>query len=136
MNHNAIRLEWKRAVETLESAELLFGNQYYTGALSRAYYSVLYAAKAAFLVQNVVTASHSGLRNRFGELFIKSGIFDKEFGRIISDLYNMRSTADYDSSFEPHQDEVKEKIENAHKFLNRVKEYLIQNHIQLNNENT
>ena len=66
MNRNMVLAEWQRATQSLHAAELLAREGYREDAVSRAYYAVLHAAKAALLVHDVATTSHAAVRRMFG----------------------------------------------------------------------
>ena len=59
MREVQIRAEWRRAVKAQGAADLLLEEGFYEDAVSRAYYAVLHAAKAALLARNIITESHT-----------------------------------------------------------------------------
>ena len=66
MNRNMVMAEWSRAREALRAAETLTRNRCYADGISRAYYAILHAAKAALQVHNVAAESHAAVRRMFG----------------------------------------------------------------------
>ena len=50
---------------------LLYENELYNDAASRAYYAMHHAAKAALLMKDIDITSHKALISKFGESFIK-----------------------------------------------------------------
>ena len=54
MNRNMVLAEWSRARQSLQAAETLTRDSLYADAVSRAYYSILHAAKAALHVHDIV----------------------------------------------------------------------------------
>src|SRR2546422_2311614 len=66
MNRNMVLAEWQRATQSLHAAELLAREGYREDAVSRAYYAILHAAKAALFVHDVATTSHAAVRRIFG----------------------------------------------------------------------
>ena len=54
--------EWSRAHEALRAAETLTREHCYADAISRAYYAILHAAKAAVHIHDVAVASHAAVR--------------------------------------------------------------------------
>ena len=68
-----IRAEWNRALKSLGAAETLYDQKYYEDSISRAYYAVLHAAKAALLVNEVLAKSHSAVRNLFSQKLATTG---------------------------------------------------------------
>jgi len=57
MNRNMVLAEWNRARESLRAAETLTRNACYADAISRAYYAILHAAKAALHVHDIAAES-------------------------------------------------------------------------------
>ena len=53
MRHQQVQAEWRRAQKALQAAELLQQHGLVEDAISRAYYAIMHAAKAALLVHTV-----------------------------------------------------------------------------------
>ena len=70
---NEIEAELSRARQWLQAAELLCENALYSDSLSRSYYAVLHAARAALLTQGVRVTSHEAVKRLFGLHLIKAG---------------------------------------------------------------
>jgi uncharacterized protein (UPF0332 family) len=86
--------------EALESAELLFNNEKYDSAASRAYYSMFDAARASLFaldVENAGTLSktHNGLIMAFGKHVVKPDYVDAELGKALNRAQSDRLIADY-----------------------------------------
>lgn len=75
---------------------MLYDNEYYEQADSRAYYAAFYAAEAALLALGEARSKHSGLMAAFGRLVVKEGGFDAELWRSYRDLFELRNVADYE----------------------------------------
>ena len=71
----------KRAERYLKSAEILLKDEDYESSVSRTYYAMFYSAQAALLTKKLSFSSHKGVISAFGEHFVKTGVFPKEFGR-------------------------------------------------------
>jgi len=118
-----IQSHWKKSLNALNSAKSLFREGYLEDAISRAYYSVFHAAKAALLVHDIpVTKSHRAVRNYFGQILINSGEIEKEWGRILSLEYDLRTSADYNELFWAESEHADRLIKNAEGFLKRMEE--------------
>ncbi len=57
MNRALVLGEWKRAAESLGAAESCRRDGYYADSVSRAYYAILHAAKAALYLQGISAES-------------------------------------------------------------------------------
>lgn len=69
------------------------------GAISRAYYAMFDAARAALDVVDPELAaakSHTGIIGRFGEHVLIGRGLDRELGRILNTAEDLRLAADYD----------------------------------------
>ena len=85
---------------------------------------MFFMAEALLLTKNLKASSHKGVMTLFGEHFIKTGIFDKEFGRYLRRAYDLRQIGDYAIGFMVDEKEAKNKLEKAKIFVSEVEEYL------------
>lgn len=70
---------------------------YYNTAMNRMYYACFYAVSALLLQSGIDgVKTHEGARQKFGQHFVLTGKFAKEWGRFYSVLFNNRSAADYE----------------------------------------
>ena len=103
---------------TLDDAELLLTNRRFRGAANRAYYAMFYAAHAALDQIGVPRpGTHSGLINRFGYHYARTGIVDRRFGREIQNAYTLRIASDYQIDADTTYDDVIVSVENARAFI-------------------
>jgi uncharacterized protein (UPF0332 family) len=58
MNSKNVRAEFTRALKSLQAAKVLQADGLFEDAVSRAYYAVMHAAKAALLIHDRVVESH------------------------------------------------------------------------------
>lgn len=56
---------------------------YHDDAVSRAYYVVLHAAKAALLVHDIAAESHTSVRRLFGKHLILTGAIEPEWSKYL-----------------------------------------------------
>ena len=81
-------------------------------------------AEAALLTKNLSAFSHKGVISLFGEHFIKTGIFDRDLGKALSDAYDKRLIGDYGIGFILTEEEARDMLETAKNFVQRLKSYL------------
>lgn len=124
MNLEEIKKEISRAEKSLNSAKILAKNNYLEDAISRCYYGILHAAKAALLVEGVNISSHKAVRRLFGQHIIKTGKLDSKYAKILASIQDDRFRADYDVVYLAAEEDVKESLKIAGDFLNAVKAYL------------
>jgi uncharacterized protein (UPF0332 family) len=80
----------------MHSAQMLIKEQDYNSAVSRIYYAMFYRVQAILLTQNISASTHIGTAQKFGELFIKTGVLPKEFSRHLTYAMERRSKGDYE----------------------------------------
>lgn len=85
----------KRAQTSISAAKDMVENGYYDIAASRAYYAAFYAASALLLKENIDATKHSGVIASIHRLFVKEGKLDKEQGRNLQWLFDVRGVGDY-----------------------------------------
>lgn len=126
MNRASTIGEWRRAQKALGAAEVLSGEGYAADAVSRAYYAIMHAAKAALFVHDVATSSHVGTKRMFGLHLVRTNRIEPEWADHLAEGSDERLTADYDvhSLFSGQQAE--REAERARAFLDRVHGYLIE----------
>jgi len=112
------------AEERLDEAHLLLEQNFYNGAVSRAYYAMFAAARAALLTREIQVKTHTGLRSAFGNEFIKNGQIDKIYGRMLSRGEHIREEADYGSDKRITKEEAEATVISASSFIQIVKDIL------------
>lgn len=97
--------EWRRAEECLGAATLCLDHGFYADAVSRAYYAVLHATKAALAyvtatdveaAGDILPETHEGVTNRFGLRLVRPGHIERMWATILGQLNQLRFSADYD----------------------------------------
>lgn len=124
MREVQIRAEWRRAVKAQGAADLLLEAGFYEDAVSRAYYAVLHAAKAALFTRDIVTESHTAVRRLFGKELVQQGLLEKEWAMILAHEQDERASADYDVELSFSQEVAGQRVEEARSFLERIYSFL------------
>lgn len=119
-----IRAFLERAAESLASARLLLNSSFYDDAVSRAYYAMYYAAKAALESIGVETRSHAGVINQFGLHFITKGQLDSQYGSMLTQAFQARHSSDYDVQVNTRPVVAESVVANAEQFVAKIKELL------------
>ena len=88
--------EWNRARECLRAAETFTRERCYADAMSRTYYAILHAAKAALHVHDIAAESHPAVRRMFGLHLVKPGEIEAEWAAYLVESLDDRLAADYD----------------------------------------
>lgn len=112
------------AYKTYEAAKVLAESGFWNSAVNRLYYAVFYIVNAILVQNEIIAQSHSGVKSQFSLHFVKTGKFDKKYGKLLAELYDWRQKGDYESLYEfdsesvlPLFDSVLEMIQTIEKEL-------------------
>lgn len=67
-------------------------------AVSRAYYAVLHAARAALMSKGVAASTHAGVWRQFGKEFVGTGEVEAEWAKTLAPVQSASERADYDTA--------------------------------------
>lgn len=88
---------------------------------------MFYAVNALLVMNNIQTKSHSATKSQFSLYFVKTGKFDKKYGKLFSELFDWRQKGDYENIFDydnksvqPMFKPVEEMIELIEKEINNA----------------
>ncbi|MEW5938721.1 MAG: HEPN domain-containing protein [Chloroflexota bacterium] len=107
----------QRAQISINAAKDMIEKEYYDIAASRAYYAAFYAASALLLKEDIDTSKHSGVIASIHRLFVKEGKLDKEQGRNLQWLFDLRGVGDYGVSEHVASGEAYKSVKVAEEFL-------------------
>jgi uncharacterized protein (UPF0332 family) len=120
-----VAAEWSRAREALRAAETLTRERCYADAISRAYYAILHASKAALHVHDVAAESHAAVRRMFGLYLVRSGEIEPEWSAYLVESLDDRLAADYDVESSFSREDAKSECRRSREFLSRIRRYLL-----------
>jgi uncharacterized protein (UPF0332 family) len=123
-NSAEISANLERAETNLQAAKDLVEKEYYDIAAARAYYSAFYAASALLLSTGLDTSKHSGVIALIHQHFVKTGKLDREQGKNLNWLFEIRGIGDYGVSAHVGSGEAHRSIKIAENFLAAAKEIL------------
>jgi uncharacterized protein (UPF0332 family) len=112
------------AEETLNAAQILLNEEYLRDAVNRAYYAVFYIAEALLNEKDLRFKKHGAVHGAFARHYIKTGLFDAKYHKLLLLAFGRRMLGDYDEVVQFKLDEVKETITGAWDFLQAAKSYL------------
>ncbi|HUU41596.1 MAG TPA: HEPN domain-containing protein [Desulfatiglandales bacterium] len=110
--------------EDLETAKELLKLNRHRAAVNRAYYAIFSTTNAVLLSKQIERSKHSGVEAAFIQNFIKTGIFRIEFGKMFNYIRKKREECDYSSRIEIDRETAEKIVEDAEKFIRRMKAYL------------
>ena len=100
---------------------------YREDAVSRAYYAILHAAKAALFVHDVEVASHAAVRRMFGLHLVRTGEIEREWALCLAGGSDDRLIADYNVHTRFTSEEARYECRQAREFMERIERYLLGN---------
>ena len=95
------------AHKTFNAAKILAENGFWNSVVNRLYYSIFYAVNALLVANEIITKSHSATKSQFSLHFVKTGKFDKKYGKLLSELFDWRQKGDYENIFDYNESSVK-----------------------------
>lgn len=117
-----IRYRLETSYTTFEAARVLADNGFWNSAVNRLYYSLFYAVSALLVLHDIQTKKHSSVKSQFSLHFIKTGVFDKKFGQLLSELFDWRQKGDYENIFDYDQESVQPLFIPVKEMLDLIKE--------------
>jgi uncharacterized protein (UPF0332 family) len=97
----------------------------WNSCVNRLYYSCFYCVNALLVRNNITTHTHNGTKSKFHATFVKTGLIDKVYGKLYSDLFDWRQQGDYADFVEFDETTVAPLIEQTETFIKLI-ENLIQ----------
>ncbi len=116
------RLE--KAAGNLKAARLMFDNSLLLESISRSYYCIFHSVRALIAYEKFDSRKQSTIIGYFNKNYVKTGKIEKEYSKIISKAFKIRTDSDYKDFYLVSNEETKEQLENAEKFLKRIKKYI------------
>lgn len=119
---SAYRLE--KAADDLDTADLMFKNNKLSQSINRSYYSMFHAVRALLALAILDSKKHSGVISFFNTHYIKPGKIEPEYSKMLSNAFDIRNDSDYDDFYIAPREDALIQLENAKKFLKRIREYI------------
>lgn len=113
------------ADEFLADAKLCLAHSRLRSAVNNAYYAMFHASQAILASKGFSPPkTHKGLRELLGKEVIMAGLLEKEFGRDLSEAFEMRQAGTYDIYASFGEKGVGEIVDKANRFVKRIREIL------------
>jgi len=118
------RLYFDYARRDLQAAESNLELGFYHITISRAYYAMFYAASALLASRGITRSKHSGVLSAFGEYFVKTGLIEPEYAKMLGHAFDSRLDSDYDLTYTAEMATAEDILRDAHRFVARIARYL------------
>jgi uncharacterized protein (UPF0332 family) len=116
-----VRYWWKKAEESIASAQREIDHESLSFAMNRIYYAAFYAVSAALLERQIKFKKHSGVRSAFHREFVKSGKLDTDWGTFYDSLFEQRQEGDYFPLIEFNRSEVQAQLHKCQNLLSLIR---------------
>ena len=113
------------ADEFLADARLCLEHSRLRSAINSAYYAMFHASQAILALKGISPPkTHKGLRELLGREIIITGLLEKEFGRDLSEAFEMRQASIYDIYANFEEESVSKIVDKAERLVKRIKEII------------
>jgi len=123
-NSDEIPANLERAEQAIEAADEMFIKGYYDFAASRAYYGVFYAATSLLLQEGMEFSKHGGIISAVHQRFVKTGKLNKEDGKDINWLFELRTIGDYGGLEHVSKQDAEMAIRAARRIISAIRDIL------------
>ncbi|MBO4660696.1 MAG: HEPN domain-containing protein [Prevotella sp.] len=119
-----VERELEKAQRTFQDMEFNANEGKWETAANRIYYALFHAVSALLINDGHQVKSHRGILALFGQYYVRTEIFSKQDGSLLSDLVIMRDNADYNCFYEANEEKLSPYIEPARQFVAKVIQYI------------
>lgn len=123
-----VALGLEKSDKMLAEADRLAEQGIWSLVANRLYYSLFHAVRSLLVSESHPVGTHRGAVLQFSQYFVKTGIFDKQDGKLYSRLQQLREEGDYNCVIDVEQEDVEDKIEPTRQLIDRIKQYIADNH--------
>lgn len=116
----------EQARESLRASKIMLDNKMVKDSINRSYYSAFYAMKAILALEEKDFKRHKDVVAYFNKMYVATGKFPKDLGRMIAKLQQLREKSDYDDFFVASIAKAEQQIMTAEKVITEV-DYFIRN---------
>jgi uncharacterized protein len=119
-----IKYRLSRSRESFEEARILAESNHWNTVANRLYYALFYSIIALFIRDNIQSSTHSAVKSNFHKRYIKTGILEKDYGRLFNDLFNKRQEGDYQDFHFFEQNTIEPLFSKVEEFINKMNELI------------
>ena len=123
---DVVQLYLKKAHQALIEAQDNLELGHYEVTISRAYYAMFYAASGLLASRGISRSKHSGVHSAFGQYFVKPGLIEPDYNRMLITAFNARLDSDYEVQSLLGQVAAQDTLADAERFVERIETFLRQ----------
>ncbi len=110
-----------KADEVFQEALDVASMNHWNLAVNRLYYSVFHMASSLLLAAGFTARTDTGIIRLLLKEYVYAGALNEEDGKLISSLFNMRKTGDYDDMYDWEQEKVVPFIQPTRDLIDKIK---------------
>lgn len=118
------KYRFERAKEDLATAKSNYEEQSYRASVNRSYYAIFHALRAVTALDGYDSGKHSGIIAFINQNYVKTGIFDKSFSKMIDSAFRLREKADYEDFYVVAIEDAGKQLKNAESIIVVVEQHL------------
>jgi uncharacterized protein (UPF0332 family) len=92
--------------------------------VSSSYYAMFYATTAVLGSLGLWRSKHQGVLSAFGESFVKAGLIEPQYGRMLHNAFEARLDSDYGPHPDLDGESAQELVDDATQFVARLAQFL------------
>lgn len=121
---NLAKHRLETAEEKLEALKLLLAGGLFKDSIGRSYYAIFSATRAVLALDSKDFSKHAGVIACYQKDYVKEGIFDKQYSKIIMEAFQIRNKSDYDDYYVVLKSDAEEQLDKAELFYQEMKRYI------------
>ncbi len=122
--NSLIQFRINQANEAISEVSRLIEADMLNIAVNRIYYGMFYSLNALALKYEFSSSKHLQLIGWFNKTFVKPGLVDIKYGRILRDAFKNRSDGDYVPFITFEKEDVQTMHENMKLFISKIEDIL------------
>lgn len=107
----------EQSKESLKASQIMLENKMIKDSINRSYYAVFYAVKSVLAMEGTDFKRHKDVVAYFNKMYVATGKFPKELGRMIAKLQQLREKSDYDDFFIASIEKAEQQVLTAEKVI-------------------
>lgn len=119
------RYRLAKAKEDLQTAKDNFEEKSYRASVNRSYYAIFHALRAVAALDQFDSGKHSGIIAFINMNYVKTGVFDKSFSKMVDSAFRLREKADYEDFYVVAIEDAEKQIEKAENVIAAVERYIV-----------
>ena len=109
----------------LRASIVLYNSKLYEDSVTKAYYAIFHTARCFGILDGFETSKHSGVKSHFDLNYVKTGVFDKSFSKILHTAFETRQVAEYDLKGDfSNKEDAEKAIKAAKTFIPEVQKVI------------